>query len=170
MQLKLHTGNGVWIFKFSMGNYEALSSASQREVCNRSSTDYWCQIPGEPFLDSSQIFPRAEKRAACSASKNKCLLSGDEFKNSYTLMTIETIREKMIFQNIQRPASLPTAYQFAFNLPTSKQRFIVIKDKGEQQNALFYSKSLKRFSLSLMPFPKVAQLVSKGFSRTLWQF
>lgn len=29
-----------WEFKFCVGNYEALSSASQREVCNRSSTDY----------------------------------------------------------------------------------------------------------------------------------
>ena len=56
MQLKLPTGNGVWIFKLSVGNYEALSSASEREVCNRSSTDYWCQVPVEPLPDSSQIF------------------------------------------------------------------------------------------------------------------
>ena len=32
--------NGVWIFKFSVGNYEALSSASHREGCDRSRTDY----------------------------------------------------------------------------------------------------------------------------------
>ena len=145
MQLKLHTGNGVWIFKFSTGNYEALSSASQREVCNRSSTDYWCQIPEEPLLDSSQIFPRAEKRAACSASKNKCLLSGDEFKNSYTDC-------------------------FDDNRDDSRKNDISKYSKASITTALFYSKSLKRFSLSLMPFPKVAQLVSKGFSRTLWQF
>ena len=36
--------------------YEALSSASQREVCNRSSTDYSCQVPVEPLPGSSQIF------------------------------------------------------------------------------------------------------------------
>ena len=49
------------------------------------------------------------------------------------------------------------AYQFVFDLTTSKQRFmIIIKDKGEQQNALFHAKSLKCFSPSLMPFPKVA--------------
>ena len=49
------------------------------------------------------------------------------------------------------------AYQFVFDLTTSKQRFmIIIKDKGEQQNALFHSKSLKCFLPSLMPFPKVA--------------
>ena len=36
------------------------------------------------------------------------------------------------------------AYQFVLNLKTSKQRvMIIIKDKGEQQNALFHSKSLK---------------------------
>ena len=40
MLLKLPTGDGVWIFKFSVGNHEALSGASQREVCNRSITDY----------------------------------------------------------------------------------------------------------------------------------
>ena len=54
MQLKLPTGNGVWISKFSVGNYEA------------------------------QILPRAEKRAACSATKNRCLLAGDELRNPYT--------------------------------------------------------------------------------------
>ena len=49
------------------------------------------------------------------------------------------------------------AYQFVSNLTTSKQRFIIVMiDKGEQQNYLFHSKSLKFFSPSLMPFPKVA--------------
>ena len=49
------------------------------------------------------------------------------------------------------------AYQVVFNLKTSEQRFIiVIKDKEEHQNALFHSKSLKCFSPSLMPFPKIA--------------
>ena len=71
-------------FKFSVGNYEALSSASHREDCDRSSTDYKCQVRVEPLRDSSQIFPRAEKRAACSTTKNKCLLAGDEFRNPNT--------------------------------------------------------------------------------------
>ena len=61
------------------------------------------------------------------------------------------------------------AYQFVFYLTTSKQRFmIIIKNKGEQQNASFNSKSLKCFSPSLTPFPKVAELILKGFSRLLW--
>ena len=38
----------------------------------------------EPLPDSSQIFPWAEKRAACSATENKCLLTGDEFRNQFT--------------------------------------------------------------------------------------
>ena len=83
MQLEFPTGNGVWIFKFSVGNYEALSSASHREDCDRSSTDQ-CQVPVEPLPDLSQTFPWAEKRAACSATENKCLLAGDEFRNPYT--------------------------------------------------------------------------------------
>ena len=103
--------------------------------------------------------PRVEKRAACSATKNKCLLAGDEFRYPYTdgfNDNRDDSRENDIL-NIQRPALLPMAYQFVFDLTTSKQRFIIIiKDKGEQQNALFHSKSLKYFSPSLMPFPKVA--------------
>ena len=36
------------------------------------------------------------------------------------------------------------AYQVVFNLTASEQRFIiVIKDKGEHQNALFHSKKFK---------------------------
>ena len=56
------------------------------------------------------------------------------------------------------------AYQFVLNLTTSKQRFIVIKDKGEHQNALFHSKCLKCFSPSLMLFPKLANF--KDFLQT----
>ena len=65
-------------FKFSLGNYEALSSASQREVCNRSSTDYSCQVPVEPLPGSSQIFQGRKnaqplavlKISACSQAMN----------------------------------------------------------------------------------------------------
>lgn len=98
MRLKLPTGNGVWIFKFSVGNYEALSSASQREVCNRSSTDYYCHVPVEPLLDSSQIFQGWKnaqpvallKISACSQAMNL------DIRIPTVLMTIETIRERMI--------------------------------------------------------------------------
>ena len=38
----------------------------------------------EPLPDSSQILSWAEKRAVCSATENKCLLAGDEFRNPFT--------------------------------------------------------------------------------------
>ena len=46
------------------------------------------------------------------------------------------------------------AYQVVFNLTTSEQRFIVIKDKGEHQNALFHSKKFKM----LFTFPNALSL------------
>ena len=49
---------------------EAWSNASQQEVCKGSGTDNDESAPdsGRPFPDSSQIFPRAEKRAICSGN------------------------------------------------------------------------------------------------------
>ena len=97
-QLKLPNGDGVWILKFSVGNFEALSSASHQKDCDRSSTDYWCQVPWDlspTRLKSSQGLKNVQhvaplKISACSQAMNL------EICIPTVLMIIEKIRERMI--------------------------------------------------------------------------
>ena len=64
-------------FSSSAGQCDALSNGNRREICKGSGTDnyYSAQISGKPLQDSSQIFPRMEKHASCSAY-NEVLLAG----------------------------------------------------------------------------------------------
>ena len=90
----------MWIFKFSVGNYEALSSASHREDCDRSSTGIIsARFPWNLSLTSlkpSHGRKNAQpvallKISACSQAMNL------EIRIPTVLMSIETIRERMIF-------------------------------------------------------------------------
>ena len=64
-------------FSSPAGQCDALSNGNRREICKGSGTDnyYSAQISGKPLQDSSQIFPRMEKHASCSAY-NEVLLAG----------------------------------------------------------------------------------------------